>query len=100
VNFFVEFDSQVELARAYEKPLKDSVDATVEGWFPNPYNDSEEIFAARVGRHVYPRDASVIVTVAFGLSTECGLCRHSQEQLDQVAGAVAELFDTRAAALA
>lgn len=27
VNFFVEFDSQVRVARAYEKPLKDSVDA-------------------------------------------------------------------------
>jgi hypothetical protein len=231
VNFFVEFDSQVEVARAYEKPLRDSVDAiqaaiphqdlaiqwdlpiedaTVEGWFPNPYNDFEEIFAAtarvaswvhddvdltfhlcygdskfgpspfmgdppddeaaaRGGRHVYPRDASVIVTVAnglsrhvsrridafqaatvtswnklahwqplanlaiepgtefylglvhaedgaagaryraalaskflpdFGLSTECGLGRHSHEQLDQVTGAVAELFATRAAALA
>jgi len=66
VNFFVEFDSQVEVARAYEKPLRDSVeaiqaaiphedlviqwdlpveDATVEGWFPNPYHDFEEIYA-------------------------------------------------------
>jgi hypothetical protein len=124
--------------------------------------------AARGGRHVYPRDASVIVAVAnglsrhvprridafqaatvttwnrlahwqplanlavepetefylglvhaedgaagaryraalaskflprFGLSTECGLGRHSPGQLDAVADAVAELFETRAAAL-
>jgi hypothetical protein len=231
VNFFVEFDSQVEVARAYERPLRGSVeaiqaaiphhdlviqwdlpveDATIEGWFPNPYNDFEEIFAAtarpaswvhddveltfhlcygdskfgaspfmgdppdeeaaaRGGRHVYPRDASVIVAVSnglsrhvprridaihaatvttwnriahwqplanlaiepdtefylglvhavdgaegarhraalasrflpdFGLSTECGLGRHSAEQLDQVADAVAELFGTRAEVLA
>jgi hypothetical protein len=231
VNFFVEFESQVEVALAYERPLKDSVDAiqaviphrdlaiqwdlpvedaTLEGWFPNPYRDFEEIFAAtarpaswvtddveltfhlcygdskfgaspfmgdppdreaaaRGGRHIYPRDASVIVAVAnglsrhvprridafqaatvttwnklahwqplanlaiepetefylgllhaedgaagaryraslaskflpnFGLSTECGLGRHSSEQLDRVAQAVAELFDTKAAALA
>lgn len=231
VNFFVEFDSQVEVARAYEKPLRDSVDAiqaaiphadlaiqwdlpiedaTVEGWFPNPFNDFEEIYAAtgrpaswvaddveltfhlcygdskfgaspfmgdppdeaaaaRGGRHVHPRDASVIVAVAnglsrhvprridafqaatvttwnrlahwqplanlaiepetefylglvhaedgadgaryraalaskflpeFGLSTECGLGRHSAEQLDRVADTVAELFGSRTAALA
>jgi hypothetical protein len=231
VNFFVEFDSQVEVARAYERPLQRSVeaiqaaiphrdlaiqwdlpveDATVEGWFPNPYNDFEEIFAAtarpaswvhddveltfhlcygdskfgaspfmgdppddeaaaRGGRHVYPRDASTIVTVSnglsrhvprhidaihaatvttwnrlahwqplanlaiepetefylglvhaedgaegaryraalaskflpdFGLSTECGLGRHSTEQLDQVADAVAELFGAGAEVLA
>lgn len=230
VNFFVDFDSQVEVARAYEKPLRDSVeaiqsaiphadlviqwdlpveDATVEGWFPNPFEDFEAIYAAtarpaswvhddveltfhlcygdskfgaspfmgdppdadaaaRGGRHVYPRDASVIVAVAnglsrhvprridaiqaatvttwnrlahwqplanlavepetefylglvhaedgaagaryraalaskflprFGLSTECGLGRHSPAQLDAVADAVAELFETRAAAL-
>ena len=229
VNFFVEFDSQVEVARAYEKPLRDSVeaiqaaiphedlviqwdlpveDATVEGWFPNPYNDFEEIYAvtarpaswvhddveltfhlcygdskfgaspfmgdppdelaaARGGRHVYPRDASTIVAVSnglsrhvprridaiqaatvttwnklahwqplanlahraghrvlprvgarrgrrrgaryraalaakfldgFGLSTECGLGRHSPEQLDKVADAVDELFETQKAA--
>lgn len=226
VNFFVEFDSQVEVAHAYEKPLRDSVeaiqaaiphedlviqwdlpveDATVEGWFPNPYNDFEEIYAvtarpaswvhddveltfhlcygdskfgaspfmgdppdelaaARGGRHVYPRDASTIVEVSnglsrhvarridaiqaatvttwnrlahwqplanlaiepetefylglvhaedgaagaryraalaakflggFGLSTECGLGRHSAEQLDQVVEAVDELFETQ-----
>lgn len=230
-NFFVDFDSQVEVARAYEAPLKSSVDAiqaaiphrdlviqwdlpaedaTLEGWFPNPYDDVEQIFAAtaraaswvaddvelafhlcygdskfgaspfmgdppdddaaaRGGRHVYPRDASVIVAVSnglsrhvprridaiqaatvtawnklahwqplanlaiepetefylglvhaedgaagaryraalaskflphFGLSTECGLGRHSAEQLDQVTAAVDELFDTKAAALA
>jgi methionine synthase II (cobalamin-independent) len=230
VNFFVEFDSQVEVAKAYEIPLKASVDAiqdaiphddlviqwdlpiedaTVEGWFPNPYDDFEQIYAAaarpaswvhddveltfhlcygdskfgaspfmgdppdeqaaaRGGRHIYPRDASTIVAVAnglsrhvprridafqaatvttwnrlahwqplanlavepdtefylglvhaedgaagaryraalaskflpdFGLSTECGLGRHSAEQLDQVATAVTELFDTRTPAL-
>jgi hypothetical protein len=129
----------------------------------------DEEAAARGGRHVYPRDASVIVAVAnglsrhvprridafqaatvttwnklahwqplanlaiepetefylgllhaedgapgaryraslaskflpnFGLSTECGLGRHSPDQLDRVAHAVAELFDTKAAALA
>lgn len=27
VNFFVEFHSQVEVVRAYERPLRDSVDA-------------------------------------------------------------------------
>jgi methionine synthase II (cobalamin-independent) len=226
VNFFVEFDSQVEVAKAYERPLKDSVDAiqaaiphrdlviqwdlpvedaTVEGWFPNPYRDFEEIYevtarpaswvqddvelafhlcygdskfgaspfmgdppdeeaAIRGGRHVFPRDASAIVAVSnglsrhvprridaiqaatvtawnrlahwqplanlaiepetefylglvhaedgaagaryraalaskflqsFGLSTECGLGRHSAEQLDDVARAVAELFETK-----
>jgi hypothetical protein len=228
VNFFVEFDSQVEVARAYERPLKHSVDAiqaaiphgdlviqwdlpvedaTIEGWFPNPYRDVEEIYevtarpaswvadgvelafhlcygdskfgaspfmgdppdeaaAARGGRHIQPRDASVIVAVSnglsrhvprridaiqaatvtawnrlahwqpladlaiepetefhlgllhaedgaagaryraalastflpeFGLATECGLGRHSAEQLDAVADAVADLFDTAAA---
>lgn len=229
VNFFVDFDSQVEVARAYEVPLRDSVeqiqaaiphrdlaiqwdlpveDATVEGWFPNPYKDFEEIYAvtarpaswvyedveltfhlcygdskfgaspfmgdppdeaaaARGGRHVHPRDASVIVAVAnglsrhvprridaiqaatvtawnrlahwqplanlaiepetefflgllhaedgaagaryraalaakflphFGISTECGLGRHSADQLDQVVAAVDGLFETRQAA--
>ncbi|MGH3580705.1 MAG: hypothetical protein ACRDUB_03910 [Mycobacterium sp.] len=231
VNFFVDFDSQVEVARAYEVPLKASVDAiqdaiphrdlviqwdlpiedaTVEGWFPNPYDDFEQIYAAaarpaswahddveltfhlcygdskfgaspfmgdppdaeaaaRGGRHVYPRDAATIVAVAnglsrhvprridafqaatvttwnklahwqplanlaiepetefylglvhaedgaagaryraalasnflaeFGLSTECGLGRHSAEQLDRVAATVAELFGTKTPALA
>ena len=36
----------------------------------------------------------------FGLSTECGLGRHSTEQLEQVAQTVAELFETRTPALA
>ncbi|MDA2893541.1 hypothetical protein PDG61_21675 [Mycolicibacterium sp. BiH015] len=225
-NFFVDFDSQVEVARAYERPLHDSVDAIqaaiphedlviqwdlpvedaiVEGWFPNPYDDVEEIFAAtaraaswvddevdlafhlcwgdskfgaspfmgeppdelsaaRGGRHIYPRDASTIVAVSnglsrhvprridaiqaatvttwdklahwqpladlaiepqtrfylglvhaedgaagaryraalaakfldeFGLSTECGLGRHSAEQLEQIVDAVDELFETQ-----
>ena len=40
------------------------------------------------------------VPARFGLSTECGLGRHSAEQLDQVADAVAELFGTRAEVLA
>jgi hypothetical protein len=129
----------------------------------------DEAAAARGGRHVYPRDASVIVAVSnglsrhvprridaiqaatvtawnrlahwqplanlaiepetefylglvhaedgaagaryraalatkflpnFGLSTECGLGRHSTEQLEQVAQTVAELFETRTPALA
>ena len=58
VNSFAEFDSQVEIAYAYEQRLRESVDAlqeaippsdlaiqwdlptelaTIEGWFPNPY---------------------------------------------------------------
>ena len=36
----------------------------------------------------------------FGLSTECGLGRHSPVQLDRVADAVAELFGTKTPALA
>jgi hypothetical protein len=130
VNSFVEFDSQVEVALAYETALRRSVDAiqdviahsdlaiqwdlptelaTIEGWFPNPYGDVEPILAAtarlahwveddvdltfhlcygdskfgaspfmgdppddaaaaRGGRHVLPRDASAIVTLANGLS--------------------------------
>jgi hypothetical protein len=36
----------------------------------------------------------------FGSSTECGLGRHSAEQLEQVAGAVAESFGTTTPALA
>jgi hypothetical protein len=35
----------------------------------------------------------------FGLSTECGLGRHSAEQLDRVAAAVAELVGTKTPAL-
>ncbi|UXA09717.1 hypothetical protein KXD97_16015 [Mycobacterium sp. SMC-8] len=67
VNSFVEFDSRVEVALAYEHALRRSVDAiqdaiphtdlaiqwdlptelaTVEGWFPNPYGDNEAIFEA------------------------------------------------------
>ena len=67
VNFFVTFDSQAEVALAYEKKLRRSVAAlqelipprdlaiqwdlpielaTLEGWFPNPYSGPEAIFAA------------------------------------------------------
>ena len=67
VNSFVEFDSQVEVALAYEDRLRQSVLrlreliapndlaiqwdlptelATVEGWFPNPYAGPEAILRA------------------------------------------------------
>jgi len=67
VNSFVEFDSQVEVAYAYEQQLRRSVDAlqevippsdlaiqwdlptelaTIEGWFPHSYGGVEPIFAA------------------------------------------------------
>ena len=67
VNSFVEFDSQVEVAYAYEQQLQRSVEelqegitssdlaiqwdlptelATIEGWFPNPYGGVEPILAA------------------------------------------------------
>lgn len=67
VNSFVAFDSRVEVARAYETPLRRSLEAvfaeipardlaiqwdlptelaTVEGWFDNPYPDLEAIYAA------------------------------------------------------
>lgn len=67
VNSFVQLDSQVEVALAYEHALRRSVDAiqdavphadlaiqwdlptelaTIEGWFPNPYGDVEPIYAA------------------------------------------------------
>ncbi|BBZ23889.1 hypothetical protein MHIB_23070 [Mycolicibacter hiberniae] len=67
VNSFVHFESQVEVALAYESALRRSVNAiqdaippadlaiqwdlptelaTIEGWFPNPYPDHEAIFAA------------------------------------------------------
>ena len=67
VNSFAEYDSQVEIAYAYEQGLRDSVDAlqeaippsglavqwdlptelaTIEGWFPNPYGGAEPIYAA------------------------------------------------------
>ncbi|SIR98298.1 hypothetical protein [Williamsia sterculiae] len=134
VNSFVEFDSQVEVAHAYEQELRltvlaiqDAIAAddlaiqfdiptelaTVEGWFANPYPGNEAVFAAtarlaawvgegadltfhlcygdskfgaspfmgdppdaeaaaRGGRHVLPRDASAIVTVANGLSRHVG----------------------------
>ena len=66
VNSFVHLDSQVEVARAYENRLRESVIelqrlinpgdlavqfdlptelATVEGWFDNPYPDHEAIYA-------------------------------------------------------
>ncbi|GAA5062661.1 hypothetical protein [Nocardia callitridis] len=67
VNSFVEFDSRVAVALAYEQQLERSVAAitqaipandlaiqwdlptelaTVEGWFPNPYPGPEAIYAA------------------------------------------------------
>lgn len=67
VNSFVEWDSQVEVAYAYEQALHASVQrlhelippsdlaiqwdlptelATIEGWFANPYGDVEPILAA------------------------------------------------------
>ncbi|AHC24719.1 MULTISPECIES: hypothetical protein [Mycobacteriaceae] len=67
VNSFAHFDSQVEIALAYETALRRSVEhiqdaiphadlaiqwdlptelATIEGWFANPYPDQESIFAA------------------------------------------------------
>lgn len=67
VNSFVDLDSQVQVAYAYEQQLEHSVAAvqklispadlaiqfdlptelaTVEGWFPNPYPDHEAIYAA------------------------------------------------------
>jgi hypothetical protein len=67
VNSFVEFDSQVEVASAYEHALRRSVEAiqdaiphadlaiqwdlptelaTIEGWFPNPYGGVEPILEA------------------------------------------------------
>jgi hypothetical protein len=67
VNSFAKFDSQIEIAYAYERWLRESVDAlqdaippndlaiqwdlptelaTIEGWFPNPYGGVEPIYAA------------------------------------------------------
>lgn len=67
VNSFAHFESQVEIALAYETALRRSVEkiqseiphgdlaiqwdlptelATLEGWFSNPYGDHEPIFAA------------------------------------------------------
>jgi methionine synthase II (cobalamin-independent) len=77
VNSFVEFDSQVEVAYAYEQALRRSVDAiqdaipagdlaiqwdlptelaTIEGWFPNPYRGTEPIFAATARLAEWVRD--------------------------------------------
>ncbi len=152
VNSFVEFDSQVEVALAYEQALRRSVEelfslvpasdlavqwelptelATVEGWFPNPYPGNEAIFAAtarlaswipdeaeltfhlcygdskfgaspfmgdppdaeaaaRGGRHILPRDASAIVTVANGLS------RHVGRRIDAIHAATVATWNRRA----
>lgn len=152
VNSFVEFDSQVEVALAYEQALRRSVEelcslvpasdlavqwdlptelATVEGWFPNPHPGNEAIFAAtarlaswipdeaeltfhlcygdskfgaspfmgdppdaeaaaRGGRHILPRDASAIVTVANGLS------RHVGRRIDAIHAATVATWNRRA----
>lgn len=152
VNSFVEFDSQVEVAYAYEQVLHDSVVAlqekippadlaiqwdlptelaTVEGWFANPYGGFEPIFAAtarlaswvhddaeltfhlcygdskfgaspfmgdppddeaaaRGGRHVLPRDAGAIVTLANGLS------RHVPRRIDAIQAATVAAWTKRA----
>jgi hypothetical protein len=152
VNSFVEFDSQVEVAYAYEQQLRRSVDAlqevippsdlaiqwdlptelaTIEGWFPNPYGGVEPIFAAtarlahwvhddaeltfhlcygdskfgaspfmgdppneeaaaRGGRHILPRDATAIVTLANGLS------RHVQRRIDAIQAATVASWTKRA----
>ncbi|GAC67004.1 hypothetical protein [Gordonia soli] len=152
VNSFVELDSQVEVALAYEEALRPSVErlqeqipptdlavqwdlptelATVEGWFPNPYSGVEAILtatarlgdwvhddaeltfhlcygdskfgaspfmgdppdaaaAARGGRHILPRDASAIVTVANGLS------RHVGRRIDAFQAATVAAWNRRA----
>ncbi len=75
VNSFVDFDSRVEVALAYERTLRRSVAtlqelipprdlaiqwdlptelATVEGRFPNPYPDPEAIYAATARRSTCP----------------------------------------------
>jgi methionine synthase II (cobalamin-independent) len=152
VNSFVEFDSQIEVASAYERRLRDSVEAiqdaipprdlaiqwdlptelaTIEGWFPNPYGALEPIFAAtarlahwvhddaeltfhlcygdskfgaspfmgdppdeeaaaRGGRHILPRDATAIVRLANGLS------RHVQRRIDAVQAATVAAWTKRA----
>ena len=151
-NFFVEFDSQAEVALAYEQGLRESVEAlqqqipaqdlaiqwdlpvelaTLEGWFPNPYAGPEAIFAAtarladwvhddahltfhlcygdskfgaspfmgdppdaeaaaRGGRHILPRDASTIVTLANGLS------RHVRRRIDAFQAATVAAWNRRA----
>jgi hypothetical protein len=152
VNFFVAFDSQAEVALAYEAQLQRSVAAiqeaippqdlaiqwdlpvelaTLEGWFPNPYSGPETIFAAtarlahwihddaeltfhlcygdskfgaspfmgdppdaeaaaRGGRHILPRDATALVTLANGLS------RHVQRRIDAVQFATVAAWNRRA----
>lgn len=152
VNSFVQFDSQVEVAYAYEQALRRSVEAlqesippgdlaiqwdlptelaTVEGWFLNPYGGFEPIFAAtarlaswvydgaeltfhlcygdskfgaspfmgdppdeeaaaRGGRHILPRDASAIVTLANGLS------RHVTRRIDAIQAATVAAWNKRA----
>nr|WP_090274189.1 hypothetical protein [Mycolicibacterium komanii]CRL67098.1 hypothetical protein CPGR_00405 [Mycolicibacterium komanii] len=152
VNSFAQFDSQVEVAYAYEQALRRSVEAlqeaippgdlaiqwdlptelaTVEGWFPNPYGGLEPIFAAsarlaswvhddaeltfhlcygdskfgaspfmgdppdedaaaRGGRHILPRDASAIVTLANGLS------RHVTRRIDAIQAATVAAWNKRA----
>jgi methionine synthase II (cobalamin-independent) len=152
VNSFVAFDSQVEVALAYEQALRRSVEkihdaiphadlaiqwdlptelATIEGWFPNPYHDVEPILAAtarlarwvqddvdltfhlcygdskfgaspfmgdapdegaaaRGGRHILPRDASAIVTLANGLS------RHITRRINAIQAATVSTWTKRA----
>ena len=152
VNSFAELDSQVEVAYAYERQLRNSVEAlqeaiapsdlaiqwdlptelaTIEGWFPNPYGGFEPIFAAtarlaswvhddaeltfhlcygdskfgaspfmgdppdeqaaaRGGRHILPRDASAIVTLANGLS------RHVNRRIDAIQAATVAAWTKRA----
>lgn len=152
VNSFADFDSQVEVAYAYEQQLKHSVAAiqdaippgdlavqwdlptelaTIEGWFPNPYGGLEPIFAAtarlaqwvhddaeltfhlcygdskfgaspfmgdppdeeaaaRGGRHILPRDATAIVTLANGLS------RHVTRRIDAIQAATVAAWTKRA----
>lgn len=152
VNSFVEFDSRVEVALAYEHQLKHSVEeiqqaippadlaiqwdlptelATIEGWFANPYPGPEAILAAtarvadwvhpdaeltfhlcygdskfgaspfmgdppdaaaaaRGGRHILPRDATAIVTLANGLS------RHVTRRIDAIQAATVTTWTKRA----
>ena len=88
VNFFVSFESQAEVAVAYEEQLHVSVAAlqeeipprdlaiqwdlptelaTLEGWFDNPYPDAETIFAntARVAAWVHD-DADLTFHLCYG----------------------------------
>jgi hypothetical protein len=152
VNSFVELNSQVEVAYAYEQQLRASVAAlheaipptdlaiqfdlptelaTIEGWFANPYGGFEPIYAAtarlaswvhddadltfhlcygdskfgaspfmgdppddeaaaRGGRHILPRDATAIVTLANGLS------RHVARRIDAIQAATVAAWTKRA----